>query len=293
MTVQAVSEDVFSKADYLQASKKKHFLDILISQYKEAIFDDGESVMIACVGPPGSGKSTLSIKIAMAIDKHFSVKHNITWSVEELIEKIRSETKRAFVFEEAGVEIYSRNFMSKLNRVMSYIAQTHRFRRNLIIFNLPHIRQIDVDIRIMLKHVLLVKKFKQKIMINGTRKIVKWHAFFPWRFTTLWIDDGIYRVPEKVYYDDCVVEMGWVAFDPVPEEIYKEYEQRKMEWFEKATEAWIKKELSGGLKPLTMNQFCDVARKVGIRASDEKLRNLYKILYHKFGDENATAVATA
>ncbi len=255
--VAEVSEEyrvVFSKANYLEASKKKRFLNILVNNYKELAYEDALSVMVACVGEPGSGKSTLAMQIAMKVDPDFDVEENIVWDVKDLIEKVRSERERAFVYEEAGVTIFSRDFMTKINKAMSRIAQTYRFTKNVIVFNLPHISLVDKNIRIFLRNVHLTAVFKEKIdkilpeeelkkikvkKDEGDKIVVQWRAFYPWRYRTLWVDDLIWREPEKISYDGASIEMGWIPFEKLPDRIYKRYEKIKEEWWEEKGEEWL------------------------------------------------------
>jgi energy-coupling factor transporter ATP-binding protein EcfA2 len=233
------------RADYNTASKKKHLLKILVSRYIKRMKKDLHN-MIAIVGEPGSGKSTLAMQIALGIEKHFGnkfdPKYNVVWTLEDLLDRLIEARKRAFVFEEAGIEIYSRNFMTKLNKIMSFIAQSYRFTANTIVFNLPHIRMIDLDIRVLLQNVLLTARFEQAI--NGST--IEYFAFYPWRYQTFWVDDGIWRVPDTYKIGDGNhTEMGWIAFDPLPEELYAEYEKLKVEWFRKRVQEWKEEKENG------------------------------------------------
>ena len=117
---------------------------------------ENRNFLAAIVGPTGSGKSYSALRLAETIDPNFSIER-VVFTPEEFMDLLNSKTLKkgsAIVFDEGGVGMNSRNFMSNTNRALHYTAQTFRSMNYLVCFVAPDYSFMDVGLR-KLAHVLI------------------------------------------------------------------------------------------------------------------------------------------
>jgi hypothetical protein len=110
------------------------------------------------IGDVGRGKSWAALKFCSDLDSSFSVER-VVFSVRDflaLLDKGDSNglLKRgsAIVFDEiAGSEdaAMSRDFMSKTNKIMSFISTVYRKRGYIVVYCAPFLHQIDKNVRMV------------------------------------------------------------------------------------------------------------------------------------------------
>lgn len=98
-------------------------------------------------GSPGSGKSYTAMKIGEFLDPDFSIE-NVAFTAEEFLELVDKAPDRSIiVVDEAGVQNPSRRAMSANNVALGFISQTFRFRQLGVIWALPDLGMVDLQIR--------------------------------------------------------------------------------------------------------------------------------------------------
>ena len=100
-------------------------------------------------GQTGSGKSYSSLRICEELDNDFSIER-VVFSGLDLMELINSnKLKRgsAICFEEVGVEMNSKNWASKTNKMLNYLIQTFRHKGFILIMNSPYMDFVDAGSR--------------------------------------------------------------------------------------------------------------------------------------------------
>ena len=125
-------------------------------------------------GEPGTGKSWTAMRIGQDLSKmtgrEFTVKH-IVFEVEDLLKLIQVLPPRSvIILDEAGVELAAREFMSARNRAMGKIFQVFRYKQLALIWTLPDMSMIDVQIR------KLIQTFMETLPIDYVEEKtrVKW-----------------------------------------------------------------------------------------------------------------------
>lgn len=125
-------------------------------------------------GEPGTGKSWTAMKIGDDLSKmtgrEFTVK-NIVFEVEDLLKLIQVlPPKSVIILDEAGVELAAREFMSARNRAMGKIFQVFRYKQLALIWTLPDLSMIDVQIR------KLIQTFMETLPIDYVEEKtrIKW-----------------------------------------------------------------------------------------------------------------------
>lgn len=121
----------------------------VITPVKKDLLVKNRNRFIVITGPPGSGKSLLALKVASLIDPNFSIK-NVVFTFEEFIKLITSNKigkGSVVVWDEAGVNISSRDWYSQQNKAINQIMQTYRHENVCVIFTVPVFTFMDSNVR--------------------------------------------------------------------------------------------------------------------------------------------------
>jgi hypothetical protein len=178
--------------------------DIICGSLKHRINNEDKSAMMLIVGEMGSGKSLSAVAFADKIDPTFRNNPRIVFTAEDFIETIeKAKGGQAIIFDEVGVNIGARDFMTKHNKAMSGVMQILRFKNVCAIFTTPQARFIDVNVRESMNcwvHPIAIDKVNN---VNTCK--------FQQLYTN---DDGIVCRRKFVYYDGKHGAAGEVM-DPV------------------------------------------------------------------------------
>lgn len=110
---------------------------------------NNQNVVGAVCGETGSGKSWTALKIGEMIDPHFS-RENVVFSAKEFLESFESHSRGEVVVYDEGQEWSARRSMSKKNVEMSDIMTMLRFTQVNVLFTVPDISMVDVNLRRLL-----------------------------------------------------------------------------------------------------------------------------------------------
>lgn len=177
-----------------------------------------QSFYIIFTGAGGSGKSYGEMEYLRLIDPMFNV-DRIAFSEEEFVDLLKKKFPpgSAIMWDEAGVGLDSREFMTLINKVMSYVTMTMRYRRQVIGLTVPDMGWIDIKTRKMLHaYVELQKKF-----INN-RSIGKYHVL-----ETNYRYGKTYHKAPVVMKDGIPYIIQHVEFNKPPQDLIDAYEKRK------------------------------------------------------------------
>ena len=109
----------------------------------------------------GSGKTTLSIKLARAFDRTEEglTPDKVTNSPEEFINAyVQHNQGSGLVFDEAEAGINARNAMSTVNKEMNEKVSMGRVGEKYAVWNMPDIGQIDKEVRTLAHYWVLVRR---------------------------------------------------------------------------------------------------------------------------------------
>lgn len=133
------------------------------------IITDREDFILVIVGRKGRGKSYSSMEIAdvwsQGLGVDFNVEDNIKHTVKSTLQAINSGNLvegSPIIIEEMGVIANNREFMSTVNKVLSFIAQTVRTKHYLIIVNVPKWKMIDKSVRMLANARLEIQRKSMK-----------------------------------------------------------------------------------------------------------------------------------
>lgn len=98
------------------------------------------------VGKTGSGKSFTGLSISEMLDPEFNV-NRVVFRGKELMNLINYGNLKegsVILWDEAGVDLSSRNWQSITNKVLNYLIQTFRHKNIILIFTAPYSDFIDI-----------------------------------------------------------------------------------------------------------------------------------------------------
>jgi len=136
--------------------KRLRNYDFFIEEVKARI-KSKRNIVIVIHGPTGSGKSYLALRMAEVLDPTFNIER-VVFTPEDFFRQVKHLPQGAFiVFDEAGVTLDARRFMEMINVVTNYVLESFRYRLINVIFTVPSIKMIDINVR-RLMHVLIFQK---------------------------------------------------------------------------------------------------------------------------------------
>jgi hypothetical protein len=118
--------------------------------------DFNQHVLLGIIGKTGSGKSSGGLRLAYdtsrylaykkggAPEDYFTLDNVAIITPDEIIRVMKTVKKfQIYVFDDIGVGWNSRDWNSKVNKIMNNIAMTFRTKRNILILTVPDDEMID------------------------------------------------------------------------------------------------------------------------------------------------------
>jgi hypothetical protein len=202
---------VFSLADYWAADIKYKLL------YKEMNY------VQAVLGDSGTGKSTTAIAEAVKLDPTFDI-NRIVFSGHEYTQQLKTiKPGQQIVWDETGVGLNSREAMTKMNKDMSYVLQTMRFKQNGLFMTCPDSSFLDKAARLMIKNVFEA----QRILRTYKLCLVK-----PYIYDRRALSDDIYHHFPVITIGQKRITINQFAVQKPNNELIKAYKEKKLEFFE-------------------------------------------------------------
>ena len=169
-------------------------------------------------GAGGSGKSYACIETMRLCDPEFNI-DRIAFTNEEFIQllKLKLPPGSAIMWDEVGVGLDSREFMSLINKVLSYVTMTMRYRRQIIGLTVPDMQWIDIKTRKLLHaYIEMLKQFRSQ------RSIGKWHTL-----QTNYRYGKTYHKCPIVFNNNIPYVVSLCEFNHPPDSLTVGYEERK------------------------------------------------------------------
>jgi len=204
------------------------------------VYKKDSNAMVAIIGKPGRGKSTMGLRIAEDLDPTFNV-NRVCYSVSDLLKLLKfgdPDTGKiipgqVIMFDELVNEQggYSRTALSKHNQIMAFITANLRAKRIILILCLPKFTQLDKDIReVGLTAVLQMKK------IDFNRK--KSYAELRWICMDEMRGNNYSPFPRLVDKDGNLFFVKGVWMKKCSKELETEYKKKKMGYMENSIDKW-------------------------------------------------------
>lgn len=132
--VQPTPEHDYYLDGYLQAN-----LDVSIREVRKKDYDR----FILLTGREGSGKTTLSLQIALYCDPTFNI-DRVCFTPEDFLDAVENAEKyQAIVFDETMWGLGVRNVMSKMNKILIKVMSEMRSKNLFVFMNIPNFFMMD------------------------------------------------------------------------------------------------------------------------------------------------------
>ncbi len=132
-------------------------LNYIVRVAYQKTHNENNNYMLICLGDTGSSKSYSSISVSMMLDKNFN-ENRICFRGKEFMKLVNKDLPAGSVimFDEAGVDVSSRDWYSEKNKLIKDTVETFR-RDNLIcVWTTPDMKGIDSQVRGKFDGVLLM-----------------------------------------------------------------------------------------------------------------------------------------
>lgn len=124
----------------------------LIRWVQKRLYKQNKNWLSIVVGETGSGKSWTGLKIAQEIDPDFN-EDKVVFEPIEFMKRLNDDEwdqGDAVVFDEIGVNMSQKEFMTVTNRLIENVLETFRRHNIAVIFTVPSQKNVDKDIRRLL-----------------------------------------------------------------------------------------------------------------------------------------------
>lgn len=199
-----------------------------------------ENLNLITTGPTGSGKSYCDIRLAIDMDPTFDVQKQVIFTFKQLLQLLKDEWFMAkqwkvIVFEELQISQNSRNWYSKMNKLLNYLLSTYRHRNIILLVNCPYDDFVDSQTRRLFHMIIEMKSKNQKTGIATIRpKILQYYAK----------KQKFYEHSIYVIQNHKAVKTPYYQVKIPPKDICKVYEEMKTNFTTNLNEK-IEQELMG------------------------------------------------
>lgn len=187
-----------------------------------------KNVLSAELGSTGSGKSYRDLRKAeLWYEFHFNKKfpvENICFGVGQTMEILSSERlKRGdiLVIEEAGVNLGSRNWQSKVSKMFNFVLQSFRSMNIGLFFNLPYLSMLDSQARHLLHY------YAESSGIDFEKKTNECKPFF---LQVAQASGKIYRHYPKVKTNGKTIKVKRFVYSLPSQYLIDAYEDKKAKY---------------------------------------------------------------
>jgi len=215
---------------------------LLLNRYfKNRMISRNQNVLVAVTGSTGSGKSYACLRIAELwyrynFNEDFPMNH-VCFSVEEVMRLLSSKENKirmgdVIIFEEAGTQIGSLDFQTKISKMFTYVLQSFRSMNVGIIMNLPVLSMLNKSARLLLHCHAITSG------INYQNKTCKLKPFFH----QLNQQSGkVYPKYMRAKVDGKTKKIQRFTYSLPRADLISQYETKKLKFVSELNEEFVKK----------------------------------------------------
>ncbi len=202
--------------------------DLFIATIRNRLIKKNKNWISIVEGETGSGKSTVAITQALAIDPTFN-EERIIFSPKDFLYRVKDLKRgQVIMWDETGVGFSSQDFAERVSKYISKVFQTMRFKNGATIMTVPMKGMINVNARRLVHSIEMTNGISRNYRIN----YVKMYKYAQSLFT-----NKAYSKLYRFNFFNTVFALKRIAFvrpkmTGVYGKIFKEYEKKKQEFFD-------------------------------------------------------------
>lgn len=190
------------------------------------MYKKNQNWIAVVVGAVGSGKTYYALRCAYEMmGNNFDPFHHLIFTIEEFMEKLNNNDFKkgeVIVFEEAGVNISSKDWQSRANKNINFVLQTCRHRNFSIIFTLPMYKFLDNSTRALIHTAFVTNEIDYKKELNYCK-------VYDFKIDAL-RDKQAKTIFPKFWVGGVLITMKRLPFKLPPEHVVDVYEDRKLKF---------------------------------------------------------------
>jgi len=202
-------------------------VDIIVSWVKKRISENRNN-SIVFTGQTGSGKSYSAIALAEKLDPGFNV-NRIVFDVKSFLKLSTSNLPKGsvLIFDDAGVNLSSRDWAQLSVKVFSKFAQNSRYLNLTYIYTVPSMSYIEKISR------ELVNLYFESTKVQGDMKVLE--PFTPFRGSS----QLGFRFP-KIWIGNIPITIKKMHFELASKDLLEAYEKSKQTYMNKINKEFLK-----------------------------------------------------
>jgi len=189
-----------TKAPFIDFESETLAIDVL--KYRKALQKDS---IVIFVGDKRAGKSWASIKLAEQLDRNFDVATNLFFDAQPFFEAFKDAHDQVFILDEVSVSFSdARMWYEVSNRIFNQLIMTQGFRRNVLLFTLPNLLDLDKRAIRLSTYIWEAVKinFETKMCLLRCSRIKTFHSIGKsWIQSFQWINMGLPSENNLVKYE--------------------------------------------------------------------------------------------
>lgn len=254
-------------------------MDIITGTVKRDLNSNDVDMTICCVGQRGAGKSEAALEFCRKVDPSFEKTPRIVFTIDEYMDTVDSMQKgQALIFDEAGVNMGAREWMHLQNKVFNYTKQLDRFNNLLVIYTVPDLSFIDLQLRKMLDAVIVCRKsgIDRANHVNATKFLY---------VNTSALGGNIYYEPFIFHGPDGDVKIDPLYVPQAPPELVAKYKAKSIDFKRKRIE-----ELKNEARGVDGDEAFDKKYVKQLRDRNDVLLKLLDAARYKMGWKDVTSI---
>jgi hypothetical protein len=189
-------------------------VNAIAKQIRDNAINNDMNYLVVVTGPTRSGKSGLAVRLGELIDSKFSARHIVT-TPEDFMALIDDPTVKkgsVILWDEIGVEYYSRDFYTDRNKSLNHVFQTMGHKNLVIIVTTPAKSYLDSHLQ-KLMNVYIETQKREKNYIRAKFLFTQYNSRFDktyYKRPQIW-RDGIPCVVEVMDFKRCAPKL-WSSY---------------------------------------------------------------------------------
>lgn len=136
---------------------------VIVDGIRKRLLQQNQNFLAVFAGACGSGKSYAAMRLCSLVDPKFDMSR-VVFTAEEFLALVNSDLPAgsAIMWDESGVNLDARSFMSVMNKVTSYVLQTFRHKNYFVVFTVPSMSFLDNRARTLTNALVIMKSIDRK-----------------------------------------------------------------------------------------------------------------------------------